>query len=166
MLIFTLPSHCFDCYRSSSPACSASCQSHGRKRTNSNLRHSFSGFSLRIPATPSRPRPHVRRPTAVDTPRKREMKRISLFRARTTTTSSAKAQYSITTQPPKLSTSPGEEPPPGVPMATILIRGIPEAPWGRHIWTSTLLVFACPQVYAHTLTHFFPLRFSLLVLRP
>jgi hypothetical protein len=68
---FFSPPHFVDCYRSSSPACSASCPNHGRKRTNSSPRHSFRDFSLRTPAIPLPPRPHVHRPIGVGTPKKR-----------------------------------------------------------------------------------------------
>ena len=97
-----LPHFHIDCYRSSSPACSASCLNHGRKITKSSPRHNSRDFSLRTPATPSLQRPHVHRPIGVDTPKKQGTKKMLLFRAKMMTTSSTKARYSTIRRPLRL----------------------------------------------------------------
>ena len=126
-----------DCYRSSSPACSASCPNHGRKTTRSSPKPSSRDSSLRIPATPSLPRPHVPRPIGVGTPKKQGRKKTSQFRAMTTTTMSfARAPCLTITPPPRPSTFRGGGPPPKVTTATISTCGTQEAPSGRHTWTS------------------------------
>jgi len=131
--LFSPPLH-IDCYRSSSPACSACCRNHGRKRTNSSPRHSFRDFSPRTPATPLPPRLHVHRPIGVDTPKRQRTWKKLQFRARTMTTSSSKARYATTTRLLRPSISRGRGPPPKASMATIRIHGTLEAPWGRHTW--------------------------------
>jgi len=143
-----------DCYRSSSPACSASCPNHGRKKTNSSPRHSSRDFSPRTPATPLPPRLHVHRPIGVDTPRRQRTWKKLQFRARTTTMSSAKARYATTTLPPRPSTFRGRGPPPKVSMATIRTHGTLEAPWGRHTWMLIRYALCFPKVYAHNLTRY------------